>query len=60
MNERVRHVLMTAGKRNVVLLKVPTLIIPQNIGKYAAKNGPARAIWHLSVLEMTVHEKHFR
>ena len=45
LNECVRQVLM----RNTALLKVPMLIIPLNIGKYATENGPARATGHFSV-----------
>ena len=36
-----------------MLLKVPTLIIPLNIGKYAPENGPTRATRHFSVSEIT-------
>ena len=35
-----------------MLLKVPTLIISPNIGKYAAEKGPAKATRHFSVPEM--------
>ena len=53
VNEHVRQVLMSYTKmrwceRNIVLLEVLTLIIPQKIERrhvqeYATENGPARA-----------------
>ena len=56
MNEHVKQVLVTAGKKHSPSRGSYADYIPEDrekIGKYAAENGPARAIRRFSVPETT-------
>ena len=56
VNERVKQVLVTAGKKRSPTRGSYADYTPEHrakIGKYAAENGPARATRHFSVPETT-------